>query len=276
MLVRGPRFSFADWLLTTAVIDVDSTRRAKAESFPDAAPTCRRTRQRTGDRRLHVSRRSTSRPAASPCAPAFKPASVPHRRRPVIRLGKPARIKRKRNSRARWRSRCSTICGRAAPGLRRFAQRRGRFVGRRRAGSPDGATRLPRAWAACDSPKSCRAFPTLRHRSDPGRRMGELRRRAESSASCGNLLTCVYQSTRNSGADDRRSRGKIGQRRDRRRVPRMERRRDGRRLRRHRLERRSAASSAWETRRRRAAEHPGPRPRARASGCWRICATRCC
>jgi NAD+ synthase (glutamine-hydrolysing) len=36
MLVRGPRFSFADWLLTTAVVDVDSTRRLKAESFPDA------------------------------------------------------------------------------------------------------------------------------------------------------------------------------------------------------------------------------------------------
>jgi NAD+ synthase (glutamine-hydrolysing) len=35
MLVRGPRFSYADWLLTSAVIDVDSTRRAKAESFPD-------------------------------------------------------------------------------------------------------------------------------------------------------------------------------------------------------------------------------------------------
>jgi NAD+ synthase (glutamine-hydrolysing) len=38
MLVRGPRFSFADWLLTTAVIDVDSTRRMRAESFPDASP----------------------------------------------------------------------------------------------------------------------------------------------------------------------------------------------------------------------------------------------
>ena len=38
MLARGPRFSFADWLLTTAVIDVDSTRRAKAESFLDANP----------------------------------------------------------------------------------------------------------------------------------------------------------------------------------------------------------------------------------------------
>jgi NAD+ synthase (glutamine-hydrolysing) len=37
MLVRGPRFSFADWLLTTAVIDVDGTRRLKAESFPEVA-----------------------------------------------------------------------------------------------------------------------------------------------------------------------------------------------------------------------------------------------
>ncbi len=38
MLARGPRFSFADWLLTTVVIDVDATRRAKAESFPDSNP----------------------------------------------------------------------------------------------------------------------------------------------------------------------------------------------------------------------------------------------
>ncbi len=38
MLVRGPRFSFADWLLTTAVIDVDRTRRAKAETYLDTNP----------------------------------------------------------------------------------------------------------------------------------------------------------------------------------------------------------------------------------------------
>jgi NAD+ synthase (glutamine-hydrolysing) len=38
MLASGPRFSFVDWLLEMAVIDVDSTRRAKAESFPHAAP----------------------------------------------------------------------------------------------------------------------------------------------------------------------------------------------------------------------------------------------
>jgi len=38
MLARGPRFSFVDWLLTTAVVDVDITRRAKSESFPDAPP----------------------------------------------------------------------------------------------------------------------------------------------------------------------------------------------------------------------------------------------
>jgi NAD+ synthase (glutamine-hydrolysing) len=37
MLVRGPRFSFADWLLATAVIDVDSTRRLKAESFSEVS-----------------------------------------------------------------------------------------------------------------------------------------------------------------------------------------------------------------------------------------------
>jgi NAD+ synthase (glutamine-hydrolysing) len=35
MIVRGPRFSFADWLLTTAVVDVEATRRQRAESFPD-------------------------------------------------------------------------------------------------------------------------------------------------------------------------------------------------------------------------------------------------
>lgn len=38
MLMRGPRLSFADWLLTTAVVDVDATRRAKAESFLDTNP----------------------------------------------------------------------------------------------------------------------------------------------------------------------------------------------------------------------------------------------
>lgn len=34
MVVRGPRFSFSDWVLTTAVIDIDATRRTKAESIP--------------------------------------------------------------------------------------------------------------------------------------------------------------------------------------------------------------------------------------------------
>src|SRR5215211_7702794 len=38
MLARGPRFSFADWVMTTAVIDVDNTRRAKVESFLDTNP----------------------------------------------------------------------------------------------------------------------------------------------------------------------------------------------------------------------------------------------
>jgi NAD+ synthase (glutamine-hydrolysing) len=38
MLVRGPRFSFAHWLLTTAVIDVDGTRRMRAENFLDVSP----------------------------------------------------------------------------------------------------------------------------------------------------------------------------------------------------------------------------------------------
>lgn len=38
MLVRGQRFSFADWVMSTAVIDVDNTRRAKAESFLDTNP----------------------------------------------------------------------------------------------------------------------------------------------------------------------------------------------------------------------------------------------
>src|SRR5205814_6729163 len=38
MLVRGPRFSFTDWVLTSAVIDIDNTRRAKAESVLDTNP----------------------------------------------------------------------------------------------------------------------------------------------------------------------------------------------------------------------------------------------
>jgi NAD+ synthase (glutamine-hydrolysing) len=38
MLIRGPRFSFADLVLTTAVIDVSGTRRARAESFSDVEP----------------------------------------------------------------------------------------------------------------------------------------------------------------------------------------------------------------------------------------------
>jgi NAD+ synthase (glutamine-hydrolysing) len=38
MLARGPRFSFADWVMSTAVVDVERTRRAKAESFLDISP----------------------------------------------------------------------------------------------------------------------------------------------------------------------------------------------------------------------------------------------
>jgi NAD+ synthase (glutamine-hydrolysing) len=38
MLALGPRFSFADWVLTTAVIDVDSTRRLRAQSFAERPP----------------------------------------------------------------------------------------------------------------------------------------------------------------------------------------------------------------------------------------------
>lgn len=35
MIARGRRFSFADWTLTTTVIDVDQTRRIRAESFSE-------------------------------------------------------------------------------------------------------------------------------------------------------------------------------------------------------------------------------------------------
>jgi len=38
MLARGPRFSFADWLLTTAVIDVAETRQLKAQNFEESLP----------------------------------------------------------------------------------------------------------------------------------------------------------------------------------------------------------------------------------------------
>ena len=58
MLARGPRFSFADWLLTTAVIDIHATRRAKAESFPDARPPHRRRAIRHDHGRFHVHRDS--------------------------------------------------------------------------------------------------------------------------------------------------------------------------------------------------------------------------
>ncbi len=39
MLARGPRFSCADWVLTTAVVDVDATRRLRAQMFTDPPPT---------------------------------------------------------------------------------------------------------------------------------------------------------------------------------------------------------------------------------------------
>jgi len=35
MIARGPRFSYADWLLTSASVDVAATRRTRAESFPE-------------------------------------------------------------------------------------------------------------------------------------------------------------------------------------------------------------------------------------------------
>ena len=83
-----------------------------------------------------------------------------------------------------------------------------------------------------------------------------------SQQSCGRLLTCVYQSTRNSGQRTLNAAANSGDG-DRRRVPGMERRRAGRRVRGDRVATRSAASSTWEQRRRGAAEHPGPAPRAR-------------
>ena len=115
MLVRGPRFSFADWLLTTAVIDVDSTRRAKAESFPDASPRARRSTTAWSPSTSNIPT-STSRPAASTDVERRRreSASVRHAAARDIRHGKRARIRRRKNSPARWRSRCSTTCGRAA------------------------------------------------------------------------------------------------------------------------------------------------------------------
>jgi NAD+ synthase (glutamine-hydrolysing) len=35
MIARGPRFSFADWLLTSAAVDVEATRKSRAESFTE-------------------------------------------------------------------------------------------------------------------------------------------------------------------------------------------------------------------------------------------------
>jgi len=40
MLVRGPRFSFADWLLTTALVDVTATRRARTAFYEKSELAC--------------------------------------------------------------------------------------------------------------------------------------------------------------------------------------------------------------------------------------------
>ena len=118
MLARGPRFSFADWLLTTAVIDVDSTRRAKAESFPDASAACRRT-----DDAVSIAvefeypdvDEPTGSVATSNSGVRWSTGQASARRRArTSGLGNRAASEGRRIRARRWRSHCSTICGRAA------------------------------------------------------------------------------------------------------------------------------------------------------------------
>ena len=88
------------------------------------------------------------------------------------------------------------------------------------------------------------------------------------------LLTCVYQSTRNSGTHDS-ERGEDHRRRRRRRVLRVECRRHGRRVCAHRIARRSAANLPGNTMTSRCRTFR-PAPAAPASGYSPIFATHCC
>ena len=202
MLVRGPRFSFADWLLTTAVIDVTSTRRAKAESFPDVDPAAAELTRRTSRGRLPVSTSCRAgRQRAFTRGLAVRETMTTPSRFDIaacldIRHGKPARIRRRKSLPARCRSRCSTTCGRAT--------RKG-FVVSLSGGADSSAVAVlvhlmvqlgGRELGCRRWPKS---WPTSRALAEHDSATQAVNRCAQASRAVRRLLTCVYQSTRNSG-----------------------------------------------------------------------------
>ena len=143
-----------------------STRRAKAESFPDVDAARRRTTTRIDVSRLRVS--------ATSHEPAGSVAFTPRRRhvhaasRSTRRVpGHPAVGNRAASKGGGVRASGGAgavrlLAEEPRQGLRRVAQRRRRFVGRRRARSSDGAVRRPRAWVASRfAEKAARDVPTL-------------------------------------------------------------------------------------------------------------------
>lgn len=86
MLVRGPRFSFADWLLTIAVIDVDDTRQQKTKNLkgfqhhvPDGDPgvvrthfPCLRTNEPIGTTKVVSGIANTTLPTRLPGHPSWE------------------------------------------------------------------------------------------------------------------------------------------------------------------------------------------------------------
>ena len=107
---RGPRFSFADWVLTTALVDVTATRRARTAFYEKSdLVECQR-------RRLRRSAPNFDWPEGGGEQVDGSLRRRQARACPGIPNGKPARIRRKKNSPARCRWRCSTTCARATPG----------------------------------------------------------------------------------------------------------------------------------------------------------------
>ena len=249
LLAVGPRFSFADQLVTTATIDVDATRmnRARTGSFKPVI-------EDTPQRAMATSSRFPLRrlPAVGrPLWPSER-GRVPVLRDVVGDLGSPATRSRKRSSRAPSRSGCSTTCARAA--------RRGSWC---------------RSAAAPIRPR-CRAWSRMMVEfgiAELGRREvpGETRatfadsQRNERSAGrattaiVSRLLTCVYQVDARTAARSLATRP--GQVADgaRREVPGVRRRTAWCRTTLAWSPKAIGRELTWEQRRHRAAEHPGPR-----------------
>ncbi len=95
LLAAGPRFSYADWQVTSAVIDVEATRMTQARTGA-SAPALKRRAGPAFPSRLSI--RSGCR----------------NRRRCNCRRGRQARISKRRSSRGPCRWRCSITCARAA------------------------------------------------------------------------------------------------------------------------------------------------------------------